>query len=47
MTAMPPKAKPTTVVDVPATGQLSDYSGSKSPTFTNSLLILLCHKILA
>jgi hypothetical protein len=38
MTAMPPKAKPTTVVDVPATGQLSDYSGSKSPAFTNSLL---------
>ncbi len=38
MTAMPPKAKPNTVVDVPATGQLSDYSGSKSPAFTNSLL---------
>src|SRR3954454_4202727 len=38
MTAMPFKAKPNTVVDVPATGHLSDYSGSKSPAFTNSLL---------
>ena len=38
MATMPPKAKPNTVVDVPASGQLSDYSGSKSPAFTNSLL---------
>ena len=34
MTSPPPKAP----VEVQATGKLSDYSGSQSPAFTNSLL---------
>jgi len=33
MTTLPPPE-----LEVPATGKLSDYSGSKSPAFTNSLL---------
>src|SRR3954469_25682536 len=38
MTAPPPAAQTNTDVEVRATAPLSDYSGSQSPTFTNSLL---------
>ncbi len=38
MTSAPLKAHPNDPVEVQATGRLSDYSGSQSPAFTNSLL---------